>query len=159
MIKLFVSIFFCLAAGTMQAQLHPLMYAPEIALPNQHDSIIKLSSLQGKVVLIDFWASWCRPCRAANPTIRRLYKKYKDKGFEVYGISLDDKKADWLKAIKTDKLVHINVIDHDAWYSKIAESYFVDEIPMGFLLDKKGMIVAIDLDGKELEKKIVSLLK
>ena len=159
MIKLFVSIFFCLAAGTVRAQLHPLMYPPEIALPNQHDSIIKLSSLTGKVVLIDFWASWCRPCRAANPQVTRLYKRYKDKGFEVYAVSLDDKKTEWLKAVKHDKLPYTNVIDRDAWYSKIAEQYFVDEIPMSFLLDKKGMIVAIDLDGKELEKKIVSLLK
>ena len=159
MIKLTISAFLCLGICNVQAQLHPLTYAPEIALPNSHDSIIKLSSFTGKVVLIDFWASWCGPCRAANPQVRRLYKKYGGKGFEVFAVSLDDKKTEWLKAIKHDKLVYTNVIDRDAWYSKIAEQFFVDEIPASFLLDKKGMIVGIDLDGKELEKKIESLLK
>src|SRR5437868_5225380 len=159
MIKLIAGVFLCLGICTAEAQLHPLTYAPEIALPNSHDSIIKLSSFTGKVVLIDFWASWCGPCRAANPQVKRLYKKYKDQGFEVFAISLDDKKREWLKAVKHDKLAYTNVIDRDAWYSKIAEQYFVDEIPMSFLLDKKGMIVGIDLDGRELERQIEILLK
>ena len=159
MIKLFVSFFLCLVVYSTKAQLHPLAFPPEISLPNQRDSIIKLSSFTGKVVLIDFWASWCGPCRAANPNLKRLYKKYKGKGFVILGVSLDDKKTDWMKAIKHDKLEYTQVIDRDAWYSKVAEQYYVDQIPMSFLLDKKGMIVAIDLDGRALENKIVELLK
>jgi len=159
MTKLIVSFFCCLCLYSTNAQLHPLTYAPEIALPNQKDSIVKLSSFQGKVVLVDFWASWCGPCRLANPQVRKLYNKYKDQGFQVYAVSLDNKKQDWLKAIKHDKLPYTHVVDYDAWYSKVAETYYVDQIPMSFLLDKKGMIVAIDLDGKELENKIESLLK
>ena len=159
MIKLFVGTILTLSLFSTQAQLHRGDKAPEIALPNAHDSTVKLSSFEGKLVLIDFWASWCGPCRTANRHLRQLYKKYKDKGFEVFAVSLDGKKSDWVRAIKHDKLVYTNLIDYDASFSKIAEQYFVDEIPMSFLLDKTGVIVGIDLDGRELEKKILSLIK
>ena len=123
---------------------------PEIELPNTVDSIVKLSSLYGKVVLIDFWASWCAPCRAANPYIQKLYKKYKAQGFEVFAVSLDVKKEAWLKAIKRDKLTYIQVTDNTGWYSKVAERFYIDQLPTNFLIDKSGKIIAINIEGKEL---------
>ena len=141
------------------AQLKTGGMAPDIALPDNKDSILKLSSLQGKVVLIDFWASWCAPCRAANPYVEKLYKKYKEKGFEVYAVSIDTKKEAWLKAVKKDKLTYLQVNENTGWYSKVAEQYYVDQIPTNFLLDKTGRIVAINLEGKELFDKVKSLLE
>lgn len=141
------------------AQLRVGDTVPEIELPNTKDSVIKLSSLQGKVVLIDFWASWCAPCRAVNPYIQKLYSKYKDKGFEVLGVSLDTKQKEWLKAIKQDRLKYTQVIDNSGWRSKVAERYFVELLPTNFLVDRTGKIVAIDLDGKELFDKVKSLVQ
>lgn len=132
---------------------------PEIQLPNTMDSMIKLSSLNGKVVLIDFWASWCAPCRAANPYVQKLYKKYKDQGFEVFAVSLDVKKDAWLKAIKKDKLTYIQVLDDAGWNSKVAERFYVDALPTNFLLDKTGKIVAINIEGKEMFDTVKKLLQ
>src|SRR4030088_3265450 len=98
----------CFAA---KAQVKIGQTAPEISLPDTKGNSVNLSSFRGKIVLIDFWASWCGPCRQANPGVVKLYNKYKDKGFEVFGVSLDSKKNDWLKAIKHDKLKYIQVND------------------------------------------------
>ena len=98
-------------------------------------------------MLVDFWASWCYPCRASNPGIVKLYKKYKDKGFEVFAVSIDVKKAAWLKAIRQDKLPYTHVNDVTGWYSIVAESFFVSEIPSSFLLDVTGKLVAVDAEG------------
>ena len=133
-----------------KAQLRIGGTVPEIELPNTVDSIIKLSSLAGKVVLIDFWASWCAPCRQENPYVQKLYKKYRESGFEVFAVSLDVKKEAWLKAIKQDKLTYTQVLDNSGWNSKVAERFFVDQLPTNFLLDRTGKIIAINLDGKEL---------
>jgi thiol-disulfide isomerase/thioredoxin len=134
----------------VQAQLKIGGTVPEIELPNAVDSMVKLSSLNGKVVLIDFWASWCVPCRAANPYVQNLYKKYRAKGFEVFAVSLDVKNEPWIKAVKKDRLTYTQVIDNAGWRSKVAESFFVDALPTNFLLDKAGKIVAINIEGKEM---------
>ena len=142
-----------------KAQLKIGERVPEISLPDALDSIVNLSSFSGKVVLVDFWASWCAPCRAANPNIQKLYKKYKANGFEVYAVSLDVKKEAWLKAVKKDKLTYSVVIDNAGWSSKVAESFFVDMLPTNFLLDKSGKIVAINLEGKELFNAVKNLVQ
>ena len=141
-----------------KAQLKIGWAVPEIELPNTVDSIVKLSSFSGKVVLIDFWASWCAPCRAANPYIQKLYKKYKAQGFEVLAVSLDVKKEAWIKAIKKDKLTYAQVLDNSGWNSKVAERYFIDQLPTNFLLDRSGKIVAINIEGKELYDTVKKML-
>ncbi len=156
--KLYVALVLVCAGLIAKAQVKAEQMAPEIALPNAKDSIVKLSSLKGKVVLVDFWASWCGPCRKSIPTVIGLYDKYKGQGFEVFGVSIDNKKKDWLTAIAHDKIKYIQVMDKAGWYSKVAERYGVNAIPNTFLLDKTGKIVAIDLEEDALEEKIKSLL-
>ena len=150
---------FLLICSTLisNAQLRPGQMAPEISLPDAKDSIVKLSSLKGKVVLIDFWASWCGPCRASNPGLVRLYAKYKTKGFEVLGVSVDTNKDAWLKAIRQDKITYTQIINNSGENSPAAV-YGIRFIPSTFLVNKKGEIVAIDFEGNDLEKKIVALL-
>ncbi len=159
MSKSFLSILFLLSSLFAQAQLKIGESVPEIELMSKGDSVVKLSSFNGKVVLIDFWASWCGPCRAANPYIQKLYKKYQASGFEVFAVSLDVNKPLWLKAIKKDKLTYTQVVDYDGWMSKVAEKYYVDALPTNFLLDKTGKIVAINIEGKELFDKVKSLVE
>jgi peroxiredoxin len=154
---LFMFLFFVFTQSFAQNKLGDV--ASDIALLNTKDSSINLHSLKGNVVLIDFWASWCGPCRASNPGVVRLYNKYKSKGFVVFGVSIDSKKSNWLKAIKQDKITYIQVNDNAGWNSKVAAAYGVNQIPTTFLLDTDGKIVAIDLEGKLLEKKIIALLK
>jgi thiol-disulfide isomerase/thioredoxin len=115
---------------------------------------VKLSSLQGKYVLVDFWAKWCGPCRQENPNVVRLYNRYKDKGFTVYGVSLDRNKTDWLKAIEEDKLTWTHVSDLKYWQSDAAKLYNITAIPFSLLLDPDGKIIAKNLRGPSLEKKL-----
>jgi thiol-disulfide isomerase/thioredoxin len=125
--------------------------APEIALEDQNGNIVKLSSLKGKVVLIDFWASWCGPCRRENPHVKKVYDKYKDKGFEIFGVSLDNNKKGWLAAIEKDNLTWYHVSDLQGWSSSAAKLYGVRGIPKTFLLDKDGNILKIDMRASELD--------
>ena len=157
--NLFLSLMILLCSSVVHAQLRIGELAPEIELMSKEDSMVKLSLFNGKVVLVDFWASWCGPCRAANPYIQKLYKKYKDSGFEVFAVSLDVNKPLWLKAIKRDKLTYMQVIDNSGWLSKVAEKYYIDALPTNFLLDKSGKIVAINIEGKELFDKVKELLQ
>jgi thiol-disulfide isomerase/thioredoxin len=134
--------------------------APDIKLPSPSGDPIALSSLKGKVVLLDFWASWCGPCRRENPNVVRAYEKYKDKGFTVYSVSLDTEKDRWTKAIQADGLVWQNhVSDLQGWQSSAAKLYGVRGIPNTFLLDKNGNVVAVNLRGESLEEKLAELLK
>ncbi len=128
--------------------------APEIALPNPQGDTIALSSLQGKYVLIDFWAAWCRPCRMENPNVVRMYEKYKDKGFEIYGVSLDRTKDAWVDAIQADNLTWTHVSDLKYFNSEAAELYNIQAIPATYLLDKEGKIIGKNLRGKALEDKL-----
>lgn len=128
--------------------------APEITLASPTGEMVSLSSLRGKVVLIDFWASWCRPCRQENPNVVRVYNKYHDKGFEVFSVSLDNDAMRWKAAIQQDGLTWTHVSDLKGWSSSAAGLYKVTGIPKTFLLDKNGRIIAKDLRGPQLELKL-----
>jgi peroxiredoxin len=131
--------------------------APEIELLNPNGELIKLSDLRGKYVLIDFWAAWCKPCRQENPNVVRLYNQYKDKGFEVYGVSLDRTREDWVKAIADDNLTWTQVSDLKYFNSAAAELYQIQAIPATYMIDPEGKIIAKDLRGPSLENKLAEL--
>lgn len=132
---------------------------PDIKLNSPEGKEIALSSLKGKVVLLDFWASWCRPCRMENPNVVNIYNKFNDKGFTVYSVSLDKTKEAWVEAIQKDGLVWPNhVSDLGFWSSSVVKLYKIEGIPMTFVLDREGKIVAKNLRGKELEDCIAGLI-
>ncbi len=122
------------------------------------DKPVTLSSFKGKYVLVDFWASWCRPCRAENPNVVKIYNRFKNKNFTVLGVSLDQQKEAWLKAIEKDNLTWTHVSDLQQWNNAVAQLYRVQSIPQNFLIDPKGKIVAKDLRGEDLEKKLCEYL-
>lgn len=132
--------------------------APEIALPSPDGSTVKLSAMRGKYVLVDFWASWCPPCRAENPNIVAAYQQYKNKNFDILGVSLDDDKDAWQKAITKDNLTWHHVSDLKRWESAPARVYNVQSIPTNFLVDPNGVIIARDLRGPALQQKLSELL-
>ena len=132
--------------------------APEIALPDPNGKEIKLSSPKGKYVLVDFWASWCKPCRAENPNVVAAYKKYKNKGFEILSVSLDKSKGAWTNAIAADNMNWKHVSDLKFWNSEAAQTYGVNSIPFTLLLDPEGKIVAKNLRGPALHNKLEELL-
>jgi thiol-disulfide isomerase/thioredoxin len=132
--------------------------APEIEMNDRSDKPLKLSSLKGKVVLIDFWASWCGPCRRENPNVVSLYNKYKSKGFEIFSVSLDQDKQKWFKAIEDDGLTWpSHVSDLQGWANSAARLYSVSSIPQTVLLDKEGNILARNLRGEQLNDKLKSI--
>ena len=133
--------------------------APDIILNDTSGVPISLASLRGKYVLLDFWAAWCRPCREENPNIVENYNNYKSYGFDVYQVSLDRTKEDWIRGIKQDKLPWINVSDLKYYQSEAAELYNVDRIPSAFLLDPDGKIIAkhTDLRGPNLSRKLAEI--
>lgn len=132
--------------------------APELSLPDSSGQIILLSSLRGRVVLIDFWASWCEPCRRNNPHLVKLYQKYHAKGLEIYGVSLDANQVDWKRAVRDDKQAWIQVNDQKSWEAPSAHAYGLDAIPASFLLNRQGAIEHINPISRSLEAQIRQLL-
>lgn len=137
-----------------------IVAAPEIALPTPDGRMIRLSDLKGQYVLIDFWASWCAPCRRENPNVVRLYNKYKDKGFTVFSVSLDEKVEDWKAAIAKDGLAWPNhCSDLQGWNSSVIPSYGFTGIPFTVLLNPEGKYIGVMLRGEELEQKLKEIFE
>ncbi len=132
--------------------------APEISMAGVDGENINLSSLRGKYVLIDFWASWCKPCRIENPNVVRMYNEYKDKDFEIFGVSLDEERNKWLQAIEEDNIEWVQVSDLRGWNNEAAQTFNVNSIPETVLLDPDGEIIARGLRGRELEEKLAEIL-
>jgi peroxiredoxin len=154
---LLVTLFILQATSNAQPPVGSM--SPEIALPNANGTITKLSSLKGKVVLIDFWASWCGPCRISNRGMNDLYNKYKDKGFEIYAISIDASKQAWMSAVKQDNIKWLQVNDTKAANgNQLTQTWNLHYIPSTFLLDKQGKIVAENPEKHDLEKLLSKML-
>lgn len=134
--------------------------APDFQQQDENGKMIKLSDFRGKYVLIDFWASWCKPCRAENPTLVKAYARYKDKNFTILGVSLDDQRSRqaWINAIAQDQLTWTQVSDLKGWKNEVALRYNISSVPRNFLLDPQGKIIAVDLRGAALEAKLNQLL-
>lgn len=134
--------------------------APELSLPDPNGKEVKLSSFRGKYVLVDFWASWCKPCREENPTVVKVYNKFKDKNFTILGVSLDrpGQKDEWMKAVMKDNLTWTQVSDLMFWNSPVVQLYGIEGIPYNVLVDPDGKIIAESLRGPALEEKLAAVL-
>lgn len=140
--------------------------APEIEMSSPEGKTLKLSSLKGKIVLVDFWASWCGPCRRENPNVVRAYNKYKNakfdkaKGFEIFSVSLDNNERAWAKAIQQDGLIwKYHVSDLKKWRNEAAQRYGVESIPSSFLIDQNGVVIAKNLRGPQIDLQLDQLVK
>ncbi|MDL2142841.1 TlpA disulfide reductase family protein [Flavobacterium tructae] len=144
-IKNIITLFTLVAAVSMtNAQIKVGDSFPDVQLQNNKNTTTKLNSFKGKTVLVDFWASWCAPCRLANKKLVKMYDQYKDQNFEIVGISIDNDKTKWLKAIEKDKMKHQQLIDPKGFEAKTALTFGVEALPSAFLFDASGKLVAIN---------------
>ncbi len=159
--KRIIILAFLISAGVfVNAQQVANITDPRLAinLPTVKGDSITLASLKGKVVLLDFWASWCGPCRTANRHLVKLYAKYKPQGFEIFSVSVDDDRKSWERAIQKDKITWLQVIDPRNWGAQSAINWGISQLPTTFLINKKGDVVAIDPQEKQLDGAIKKLL-
>jgi len=135
------------------------MVPPDITQATPEGKLMSLSSLKGRYVLVDFWASWCGPCRRENPNVVKIYNQYKDKGFDIFSVSYDTKKDKWEKAIKDDALNWYHVSDLKGWKNATSDLYGIKAIPSNFLVNKDGRIIAKNIFGKKLSDKLAEVIK
>jgi peroxiredoxin len=157
--RIFIILFLMIISQNLFSQMRPGQNAVDLSLPDLNGKTVSLSEFKGKVVLLDFWASWCGPCRHNNPRLVKLYNKFHDKGFEIYGVSLDEDTKSWKKAVRNDKLNWVQVIDDKGWDAVSIATYGINFIPSSFLIDRDGVIRTINAEGSELESSVKDLLK
>ncbi|HEY0433321.1 MAG TPA: TlpA disulfide reductase family protein [Chitinophagaceae bacterium] len=159
-LKIFPVIFLFAAGLRADAQEVPNITDSRLdfTLPDIKGDSVRLSSMKGKVFLLDFWASWCVPCRFSNKNLVKLYAKYKADGFEILGVSLDDNRNAWKRAVVKDRISWMQINDSRGWDALSAAKWQVDAIPASFLVDKDGNVVAVNAEKNELEDKIRQLL-
>lgn len=159
MLKLYIVLLTVVLATHATAQPRIGALAPDILLSDQQGKAVSLHALRGKVVLVDFWASWCGPCRKSNRALLPIYRTWKDKGFEIYGVSLDQDPAAWQKAVGDDQISWLQFNEKGGWDTPTANVWKIEYLPTAFLLDRNGKIISVDPSPEELRRYLRQALK